>query len=95
VSVIFIVLPLAVLVVLAAVAAYLWAARRGQFDDLTTPALRVLHDEETGEPRAEATSEAGGEGVSTDARAAEAGRPRVASAVEPSDRGGSAGRDDG
>ena len=48
-SVIFIVLPLAVLVVLAAVAAYLWAARRGQFDDLTTPALRVLHDEESGQ----------------------------------------------
>ncbi len=45
-SVIFIVLPLALLVVLAAVIAFLWAARRGQFDDLTTPALRALHEDE-------------------------------------------------
>ena len=45
-SVIFIVLPLALVVVLAAVIAFLWAARRGQLDDLTTPALRVLHEDE-------------------------------------------------
>ena len=45
-SVIFLVLPLALLVVLAAVAAFAWAARRGQFDDLTTPAIRMLHDDE-------------------------------------------------
>ena len=45
-SVVLIVLPLALLVVLAAVVAFLWAARHGQFDDLTTPALRMLHDEE-------------------------------------------------
>lgn len=44
-SVIFIVLPLALIVVLAAVAAFAWAARRGQFDDLETPAIRMLHDE--------------------------------------------------
>jgi len=46
VSVVFIVLPLALLVVLAAVLAFVWAARRGQFDDLTTPAIRMLHDED-------------------------------------------------
>jgi cbb3-type cytochrome oxidase maturation protein len=44
-SVIFVVLPLALIVVLAAVVAYVWAAKRGQFDDLTTPALRALHDD--------------------------------------------------
>jgi cbb3-type cytochrome oxidase maturation protein len=48
VSVVFIVLPLALLVVFAAVIAYTWAARRGQFDDLTTPAMRMLHKD--GEP---------------------------------------------
>jgi cbb3-type cytochrome oxidase maturation protein len=48
VSVIFIVLPLALVVVAAAVAAYLWAARRGQFDDLTTPAIRAIQDDDTG-----------------------------------------------
>jgi cbb3-type cytochrome oxidase maturation protein len=45
-SVLFIVLPLALVVVLAAVVAFLWGARRGQFDDLETPALRMLHDDE-------------------------------------------------
>ena len=50
-SVIFIVLPAALVVVLAAVVAFLWAARRGQFDDLTTPALRAL--QEDGPPPAE------------------------------------------
>jgi cbb3-type cytochrome oxidase maturation protein len=46
VSVIFLVLPLALIVVLAAVAAFAWAARRGQFDDLETPAIRMLHDDD-------------------------------------------------
>ncbi|HTO92349.1 MAG TPA: cbb3-type cytochrome oxidase assembly protein CcoS [Candidatus Sulfotelmatobacter sp.] len=44
-SVMYVIVPLALLVVLAAVAAYLWAAHQGQFDDLDTPALRALHDE--------------------------------------------------
>ncbi len=44
-SIIYIVLPLALLIVLAAVLAFTWAARRGQFDDLDTPALRMLHDD--------------------------------------------------
>lgn len=44
-SIIYLVLPLALLIVAAAVAAFVWAARRGQFDDLDTPALRVLHDD--------------------------------------------------
>jgi cbb3-type cytochrome oxidase maturation protein len=52
-SVIFIVLPLALVVVLAAVIAFLWAARRGQLDDLTTPALRVLHEDEPPDGRQE------------------------------------------
>lgn len=45
-SVIFLVLPLALVVVAAAVAAFVWATRRGQFDDLDTPALRMLHDDD-------------------------------------------------
>jgi len=44
-SVIFIVLPLALLVVFIAVVAYVWSARSGQFDDLDTPAMRMLHDD--------------------------------------------------
>ena len=45
-SVIFLVLPLALVVVGAAVVAFVWATRRGQFDDLDTPALRMLHDDD-------------------------------------------------
>jgi cbb3-type cytochrome oxidase maturation protein len=44
-GVIFIVLPLALLVVLVAVLAFVWAARSGQFDDTTTPAIRPLIEE--------------------------------------------------
>ena len=44
-SVMYLILPLALIVVFAAVAAFVWAARRGQFDDLDTPAMRALHDE--------------------------------------------------
>jgi len=40
------VLPAALVVVAIAVAAYVWAAKRGQFDDLTTPAMRMLNDDE-------------------------------------------------
>jgi cbb3-type cytochrome oxidase maturation protein len=40
-----VIVPVALVVVLAAVLAYLWAARHGQFDDLTTPAIRALHDD--------------------------------------------------
>ena len=45
-SVIFIVLPLAIVIVAAAVVAFVWSARSGQFDDLDTPAVRMLHDDE-------------------------------------------------
>lgn len=45
-SALFVVLPLALILVSGAVGAFLWAARRGQFDDLDTPAVRVLHDDE-------------------------------------------------
>lgn len=49
-SVLYIVVPLALLVVLVAVAAYVWSARGGQFDDLDTPALRMLHDDDPARP---------------------------------------------
>lgn len=45
-SVIFLVLPLAILFAGAAVAAFIWAVRSGQYDDTQTPAIRMLHDDE-------------------------------------------------
>lgn len=47
-TIIYVVLPLALLVVLGAVWAYVWAARSGQFDDLDTPALRVIVEDGDG-----------------------------------------------
>ena len=51
-SVLFIVVPLALTVVLAAVVAYIWSARAGQYDDLDTPAVRMLHDDDAAPPTA-------------------------------------------
>jgi cbb3-type cytochrome oxidase maturation protein len=44
-SVIFLVLPLALVIVAIAVAAFVWAAKRGQYDDLETPAIRAVQDD--------------------------------------------------
>jgi cbb3-type cytochrome oxidase maturation protein len=45
-SVLYILIPLAVLFSALAVVAFLWAAHRGELDDLVTPAMRMLHDDE-------------------------------------------------
>lgn len=45
-SALYVVLPLALLLVGAAVSAFVWASRRGQFDDLETPAARILHEDD-------------------------------------------------
>jgi cbb3-type cytochrome oxidase maturation protein len=49
VETIFVLLPLALLIAAIAVGFFIWAARSGQFDDLETPAVRILFDDE--EPR--------------------------------------------
>ena len=46
---IFVLLPLALLIAAIAVGLFIWAAKSGQFDDLETPAVRILFDDE--EPR--------------------------------------------
>jgi cbb3-type cytochrome oxidase maturation protein len=50
-SVIYILLPVAACLAVVAVSAFIWAVRRGQFDDLDTPAVRILHDEDEDELR--------------------------------------------
>lgn len=47
----YVLVPTALALVIVAIAAYVWAARRGQFDDLDTPAVRALHDDEPGPAR--------------------------------------------
>lgn len=45
-SVIYVLLPVAAALAAAAVAAFIWAVRGGQFDDLTTPSVRIFHEED-------------------------------------------------
>jgi cbb3-type cytochrome oxidase maturation protein len=45
VETIFVLLPLALLIAAIAVGFFIWAATTGQFDDLETPAVRILFDD--------------------------------------------------
>lgn len=55
---IFVLLPLALLIASIAVGFFIWAAKSGQFDDLDTPAVRILFDDEplSGEGRSSTPS---------------------------------------
>ena len=44
-SVVYIVLPLALLIAVLALYVFIRVVRAGQLDDLDTPSLRVLHDD--------------------------------------------------
>lgn len=44
-SIIFLILPITLVLCGGAVVAFAWATRSGQFDDLETPAIRLLHDD--------------------------------------------------
>lgn len=45
-SALYIALPVSLLLVVAAVIAFIWSVRSGQLDDLETPAVRLLLDDE-------------------------------------------------
>lgn len=49
-EIIFVLLPLSILLACAALGAYFWSVRSGQFDDLETPAMRMLFEEEKKDP---------------------------------------------
>ena len=46
-SVMFILLPLALVFAAAALGVFIWAALSGQYDDVHTPAVRILYDDES------------------------------------------------
>jgi cbb3-type cytochrome oxidase maturation protein len=50
-SIMYMILPLSLVMALAAVVAFRWATKRGQFDDLETPAWRAVLDDEVGRER--------------------------------------------
>ena len=46
-NILFLLIPLALLLLGLAVWAFFWAVGSGQFDDLDTPAMRVVMDDDT------------------------------------------------
>ena len=52
-NVLYILIPLALLLLVGAVWAFFWAVSAGQFDDLDTPAMRVVLDDDSKPPDAE------------------------------------------
>lgn len=65
-SVIYVILPIALVIAAAAVGAFIWAVRSGQYDDLDTPAMRVLFDDEKPAERDRSVLEDLGDGGETD-----------------------------
>jgi len=45
-SILYVLIPLALLILGGAVWAFFWAVGSGQFDDLDTPAVRILMDDD-------------------------------------------------
>ena len=46
-SILFALIPLAMVLLAFAIWAFFWAVRSGQFDDLDTPAVQILLDDES------------------------------------------------
>ncbi len=49
-NILYLLIPLALLILGAAVWAFFWAVGSGQFDDLDTPAMRILLDDDEKPP---------------------------------------------
>lgn len=50
-NIIYVLIPLSVLLMILAIGAFFWAVRNDQFDDLDTPALDILDDEDEPQDR--------------------------------------------
>lgn len=46
-SILYLLIPLGLILVTVFVAAFFWAARNGQFDDLESPAMSIVLDDDT------------------------------------------------
>jgi cbb3-type cytochrome oxidase maturation protein len=47
VNILYLLIPLGLVLMVIMVAAFFWAAKSGQFDDLETPAVQILLDDDT------------------------------------------------
>jgi len=50
-NIIYVLIPLSILLMLLAIGAFFWAVRNDQFDDLDSPALDILDDDEPSSAR--------------------------------------------
>ncbi len=46
-NILLLMIPLALVLLVAAILAFVWAVRRGQFEDLDTPAIDILREDPT------------------------------------------------
>ncbi len=49
-DILYLLIPVTFVLALVALALFVWAIQSGQFDDLETPAMRILFDDEAGSP---------------------------------------------
>ena len=49
-TIIFVLIPISLLLLVVAIGAFFWATRSGQFDDLDSPAHRILLDDDRQPP---------------------------------------------
>ena len=61
-TILLLLIPLSLVLIGIAVAIFVWAVRRGQFEDLDTPAIDILRDDEHEAPRREPPARAGDDG---------------------------------
>ena len=47
-NILYLLIPIAMILAACAVLTFVWAVKRGQFDDLDTPPIRMLFDDEEG-----------------------------------------------
>jgi len=52
-NIIYALIPLGLLLLIVAVAAFFWAVRTGQYDDMESPAWRILLDDDRAPPSEE------------------------------------------
>jgi len=50
-NILLVLIPLSLLLLLAIVAAFIWAVRNDQFEDMDTPPLDILHDRQEEDER--------------------------------------------
>jgi len=50
-TIIYLLIPLGIVVLVLAIGAFFWAVRTGQFDDMETPAWRILLDDDSAPPK--------------------------------------------